>query len=114
MDRIITPNKIINLNERGKTSIESAKLDREIMTSDFASYKIKSSEKLDLKINEDAKAIKLAKRREREKKEELLENLEHKKPEKPFGIKETFAVLFTILFALVNVYLWMLINARNK
>ena len=52
MDRIITPNKIINLNERGKTSIESAKLDREIMTSDFASYKIKSSEKLDLKIND--------------------------------------------------------------
>ena len=47
-------------------------------------------------------------------KEELLENLEYKKPEKSFGIKETFAVLFTILFALVNVYLWMLINARNK
>lgn len=52
MDRIITPTKIINLNERGKTSIESAKLDREIMTSDFASYKIKSSGKLDLKIND--------------------------------------------------------------
>ena len=40
----------------------------------------------------------------REKKEELLENLEYKKPEKNFGIKETFAVLFTILFALVKCF----------
>lgn len=87
---------------------------KETITSDTLPIIEDKKEKLDLKITEDAKAIKLAKRREREKKEELLENLEYKKPEKSFGIKETFAVLFTILFALVNVYLWMLINARNK
>ena len=87
---------------------------KETITSDTLPIIEDKKEKLDLKITEDAKAIKLAKRREREKKEELLENLEYKKPEKSFWIKETFAVLFTILFALVNVYLWMLINARNK
>lgn len=87
---------------------------KETLTSDTLPIIEDKKEKLDLKITEDAKAIKLAKRREREKKEELLENLEYKKPEKSFGIKETFAVIFTILFALVNVYLWMLINARNK
>jgi hypothetical protein len=52
MDRIITPTKIINLNERGKTSLVSARLDREIMASDKAFYKINSSEKLDLKVND--------------------------------------------------------------
>lgn len=52
MDRIITPTKIINLNERGKTSLVSARLDREIMVSDIAYYKINSTEKLDLKIND--------------------------------------------------------------
>ena len=52
MDRIITPTKIINLNERGKTSLVSARLDREIMVSDIAYYKINSTEKLDLKTND--------------------------------------------------------------
>ncbi len=53
MDRIITPTKIIYLKSKGEDiNLISAKLDRELMTSDIAYYKINSSKKLDLKIND--------------------------------------------------------------
>ena len=61
----------------------------------------------------DEKSAKLTKRKEREEKEKILESLENQKSEKKIGMKETCAVLFTILFALINVYLWVLINAKE-
>lgn len=61
----------------------------------------------------DEESVKLTKRKEREEKEKILESLENQKSEKKIGMKETCAVLFTILFALINVYLWVLINAKE-
>lgn len=51
MDRVVTGNNIINLVERGKTSIQSAVLSKGVMTDDSAKYSIISAFPLDLKIN---------------------------------------------------------------
>ena len=78
---------------------------------------IVENEKRESEKTEDKKAVKLTKRKEREEKEKILENLEREKAEKSekkFGIKEVFAVIFTIIFALVNIYLWMLIKGKSN
>lgn len=51
MDKVITNGNIINLIERGKTSIVSASLSKGIMTDDTATYRVLSAFPLDIKIN---------------------------------------------------------------
>lgn len=93
--------------------IEKESINETIITDSLPIVEEKN-EKLELKTDNSEKSIKLAKRKEREEKEKIMESLENKKTEKNFGMKETFAVLFTILFALINVYLLILLNGNDK
>ena len=71
-------------------------------------------EDLDTKVPQKEKNRKDSPRLKKTRREEIPDIFEEKKVEKSFGVKEFFAVVFTILFALVNVYLWMLINSKDK
>lgn len=51
MDKVVTGDNIIYLNKRGSTSITSATLRKGVMTDDTASYKIESTQPLEIKIN---------------------------------------------------------------
>lgn len=68
----------------------------------------------EVKVPKKEKNIKTSPRLKKTRREEVPDIFEEKKVEKSFGVKEFFAVIFTILFALVNVYLWMLINSKDR